>query len=102
MSLPSSTTQSVKHRQIAHLAQQLTLLSSRAETLEKLTVTTAEQASYMRLLGAYHASWYVKLSIGEREREGADVVRIHLPLSLSTIIFSTRPLLDDTTYGWWD
>lgn len=83
MSLPSSTTQSVKHRQIAHLAQQLTLLSSRAETLEKLTVTTAEQASYMRLLGAYHASWYVKLSMGSGREKGLMLfVFISLFLSL--------------------
>lgn len=59
MSLQQSNpaNRTVKHRQIAHLAQQLGVLASRTEQLERLTVTTAEQASYMRLLAAYHASW---------------------------------------------
>jgi len=51
--------QDVKHRQIAHLAQQFQVLAGRTEQLDRLTVTTAEQASYMRLLGAYHASWFM-------------------------------------------
>lgn len=60
-----STTQSnsIKHRQVAHLANQLTLLVNRTESLEKLVITTAEQASYIRLLGAYHASWSVGVSL---------------------------------------
>lgn len=47
----------IKHRQLAHLAAQFQTLAARTEQLERLTVTTAEQASYMRLLGAYHSSW---------------------------------------------
>ncbi|GAA5997291.1 uncharacterized protein JCM10292_000156 [Rhodotorula paludigena] len=50
---------STKTRQIAHLAQQLQLLAQRTEQLEQLSATTAEQASYMRLLGGYHAAWFM-------------------------------------------
>lgn len=53
---------STKTRQIAHLAQQLQLLAQRTEQLEQLSATTAEQASYMRLLGGYHAAWCVLCS----------------------------------------
>ncbi|BGO94755.1 hypothetical protein NBRC10512_007298 [Rhodotorula toruloides] len=55
---PSSQA-SAKTRQIAHLAQQLQLLAQRTEQLEQLSATTAEQASYMRLLGGYHAAWFM-------------------------------------------
>ncbi|BGP21410.1 hypothetical protein Rt10032_c01g0122 [Rhodotorula toruloides] len=54
-----STQASAKTRQIAHLAQQLQLLAQRTEQLEQLSATTAEQASYMRLLGGYHAAWFM-------------------------------------------
>ncbi|GAA5907556.1 hypothetical protein JCM6882_004405 [Rhodosporidiobolus microsporus] len=50
---------SAKTRQIAHLASQLQLLSQRTQQLEQLSATTAEQASYMRLLGGYHAAWFM-------------------------------------------
>ncbi|GAA6020227.1 hypothetical protein JCM10207_004379 [Rhodosporidiobolus poonsookiae] len=55
-SAPSSTTTS---RQIAHLAQQLQVLAQRTAQLEQLSATTAEQASYMRLLGGSHAAWFM-------------------------------------------
>lgn len=58
---PLAESRTVKERQIAHLAQQLNVLASRAEQLERLTQTTADQASHMRLLGGYHASWLVSL-----------------------------------------
>lgn len=51
----------IKQRQISHLAQQLQVLASRTEQLERLTCTTAEQGSHMRLLGGLHASWFVLL-----------------------------------------
>ena len=58
---PSSTgahgATSTKTRQLAHLAQQLHVLAQRTEQLEQLTAVTAEQASYMRLLGGHHAAW---------------------------------------------
>lgn len=57
----STSSTAIKHRQMAHLAQQFQVLASRAEQLERLTVTTAEQAYYIRLLGGYHASWFVSL-----------------------------------------
>lgn len=56
----------VKQRQLAHLASQFSVLAQRYDQLERLTVTTAEQASYMRLLAAYHSSWYVRPSSGPR------------------------------------
>ncbi|GAA5950669.1 hypothetical protein JCM21900_002546 [Sporobolomyces salmonicolor] len=56
---PSSTPATAKTRQIAHLAQQLQLLSQRTQQLEQLTATTAAQANYMRLLGGYHAGWFM-------------------------------------------
>ncbi|GAA5960072.1 hypothetical protein JCM8115_004519 [Rhodotorula mucilaginosa] len=50
---------STKTRQLAHLAQQLHVLAQRTEQLEQLTAVTAEQASYMRLLGGHHAAWFM-------------------------------------------
>lgn len=55
----NATSGSTKARQIAHLAQQLQLLAQRTEQLEQLSAVTAEQASYMRMLGGYHAAWSV-------------------------------------------
>lgn len=55
----STSALAIKHRQIAHLAQQFQVLATRAEQMERLTLTTAEQASYLRLLGGYHASWFI-------------------------------------------
>ncbi|KAL8286125.1 hypothetical protein RQP46_004613 [Phenoliferia psychrophenolica] len=59
MSSQPTSSVAIKHRQLAHLAAQFQLLAQRTEHLERLTVTTAEQASYMRLLGAYHSSWFM-------------------------------------------
>lgn len=59
----STSALAIKHRQIAHLAQQFQVLATRAEQMERLTLTTAEQASYLRLLGGYHASWYATFSV---------------------------------------
>lgn len=59
MSLPQPLSSTTKRAQIGHLASQLTLLSQRSEELERLMVTTAEQASYIKLLGGYHASWFM-------------------------------------------
>ncbi|BGP12485.1 hypothetical protein JCM10213_006947 [Rhodosporidiobolus nylandii] len=50
---------SAKTRQIAHLARELQLLAQKTEQLEQLSATTAEQASYMRLLGGYHAGFFM-------------------------------------------
>ncbi|GAA5873194.1 hypothetical protein JCM3774_000075 [Rhodotorula dairenensis] len=50
---------STKTRQLAHLAQQLQVLSQRTEQLDHLTAVTAEQASYMRLLAGHHAAWFM-------------------------------------------
>lgn len=55
---PSHANQlSTKHRQIAQLSAQLAILAERTEHLERLTLTTAEQAKFMRSLGGLHAGW---------------------------------------------
>ncbi|KAI5478570.1 hypothetical protein MNV49_004829 [Pseudohyphozyma bogoriensis] len=54
-----STSAEIKSRQLQALAHQLQVLASRAEQLDRLTVTTGEQATYMRMLGTYHASWFM-------------------------------------------
>ncbi|GAA5828229.1 hypothetical protein JCM11251_002645 [Rhodosporidiobolus azoricus] len=48
-----------KSRQTTHLASLLSQLAQRTQQLEQLSATTAEQASYMRLLGGYHAAWFM-------------------------------------------
>lgn len=59
-----STNPTIKQRQVAHLSQQLQRLSSQVDELKDITITTAEQAAYMRLLGGYHASWSVRTHRG--------------------------------------
>ncbi|GAA6035926.1 hypothetical protein JCM8097_005169 [Rhodosporidiobolus ruineniae] len=51
--------QTTKTGQISELARKLHILAERTEQLEQLSATTAEQASYMRLLGGYHAAWFM-------------------------------------------
>lgn len=48
-----------KQRLIASLAAQLQTLAERTRHLDQLTLTTAEQAKYMRSLGGLHAAWSV-------------------------------------------
>lgn len=64
------TSETTKQRQVQHLAQQLGMLNQRAQQLASLTVTTAEQVSYMRLLAAHHAGWQVLFSYTCTVREG--------------------------------
>ena len=68
-------TSSIKQGQIAHLSKQLKVLQERTETTEKLIITTAEQASYIKLLGGYHAAWY-GLVAARFERDGAMLTRL--------------------------
>ncbi|SCV68788.1 BQ2448_909 [Microbotryum intermedium] len=70
MSSIKSQLSEIKQGQIQNLSQQLATLAQRTEELERLTITTAEQASYMRLLGAYHAAWF--MSAGRIMTPGED------------------------------
>ncbi|SGY30589.1 BQ5605_C002g01167 [Microbotryum silenes-dioicae] len=59
MSSLKSQLSEIKQGQIQNLSQQLATLAQQTAKLEHLTVATAEQASYLRLLGAYHAAWFM-------------------------------------------
>ncbi|KAK4050487.1 hypothetical protein OIO90_005070 [Microbotryomycetes sp. JL221] len=48
-----------KQRQLNVLAQQLSVLSERVDQLDRLTITTSEQAKFMRSLAGYHAAWFM-------------------------------------------
>ncbi|TNY19565.1 hypothetical protein DMC30DRAFT_417759 [Rhodotorula diobovata] len=54
-SLPSTT----KTRHLQELARQLKELADRTDTLRQLSGVTAAQAEYMRMLGGYHAAWFM-------------------------------------------
>lgn len=66
------TSETTKQRQVQHLAQQLGMLNQRAQQLASLTVTTAEQVSYMRLLAAHHAGWQVLFRMRLYREKGAN------------------------------
>ncbi|GAA5922939.1 uncharacterized protein JCM15063_003475 [Sporobolomyces koalae] len=46
-------------RSLVYLSSQLSLLTQRTEQLAHLSAVAAEQASYMRLLGAHHAGLFM-------------------------------------------
>ncbi|GAA5824118.1 hypothetical protein JCM3770_003790 [Rhodotorula araucariae] len=54
-SAPSST----KTRHIQELARQLKELADRTDALKQLSSVTAAQAEYIRMLGGYHAAWFM-------------------------------------------
>ncbi|KAM0793353.1 hypothetical protein ACM66B_000808 [Microbotryomycetes sp. NB124-2] len=55
----NTTATSNKQRQLHLLAQQLSVLSERVDQLDRLTITTSEQAKFMRSLAGYHAAWFM-------------------------------------------
>ncbi|KAK4055306.1 hypothetical protein OIV83_000589 [Microbotryomycetes sp. JL201] len=55
----NTTATSNKQRQLHLLAQQLSVLSDRVAELDRLTITTSEQAKFMRSLAGYHAAWFM-------------------------------------------
>ncbi|GAA6059380.1 hypothetical protein JCM10212_003278 [Sporobolomyces blumeae] len=55
----SSSSSSTKTRSLMHLSAQLSLLRDRTAELEHLSRVTSEQASYLRLLGASQAAWFM-------------------------------------------
>ncbi|GAA5855450.1 hypothetical protein JCM3766R1_002879 [Sporobolomyces carnicolor] len=55
----SAPATSASTQSLMYLSSQLNLLSQRNEHLAHLTQVTAEQASYMRLLGGTHAALFM-------------------------------------------
>ena len=56
------TTQSTKQRQVMALQAKLAELAGNVKELEEVVSVTAEQAAYVRDLGAYHGGLYVILA----------------------------------------